>query len=263
MSSSESVQSRSESESVTPGTEDQERVDQPFSESALRVRDFEAEYGIHAPLLPFDYMDMDGFKRVKEITEFLSNRPRSCQYVSKKLLYGPKVLGIGRNSGQALLYPHHYCLISGWWPVEGSKHSEIEYQNPDHYHQSALGTITDPAEQARLFKLTARLGLLSDTDVAPMVGHDSNGHISSLCRRRTGKAWGDLNADGKVRFARTLKTIHAWSDYSYREIDPAFGLPPKTADKRVRDHAPDFWPPKDPSYKQNLEVVLAEVYGDD
>lgn len=239
--------------------QEQERVEQPFYHSSLRVRDFERVYGVHAPLLPFGYMETDGFERVKRVTEFLAGRPRSCQYVSKKVLYGPKVLGIGPHSGQALLYPNLYCLISGWWPVDGSNHSDREYQNPNHYHQSALGTIDEPDEQARLFKLTARLGVLSDTDVAPMVGHDCRGHIPSLCRRRTGKAWGELRADGKVRFARTLKTIHEWSDYSYREIGAAFGLPPKTADRRVRYYAPDFWPPKDPSYRQNLDVVLAEV----
>lgn len=246
---------------------EQERVEHPFSHSPLRVRDFERAYKVIVPLLPFDYMELDGFERLKKVTAFLNGRPRSCQSVSKSVLYGPKVLNFGiwqsdRISSQELLYPNLYCLVSGWWPIYKSGHCNREYQNPNHYHQSQLEWVTDVADRARLFRQTARLGVLSDADVAPMIGHDCRGHVPDLCRQLTGTAWGELRTEGKVRLARTIKTIREWTGCTYAEVETAFGLPPRTAEWRIRHYAPDFWPPKDPSYRQNLEVVLAEARGD-
>lgn len=246
--------------------DDGNEIRNPFYNTGLTVRDFEKAYNVHAAFLPFAYQDEDdddesGFERLEEVTTFLNGRPRSCQSVSKPLLYGSKVLDLETDSKSALLDLDLFCLVSGWWPTSGTKHTGTDYQNPDHYHPSAQDHITDRDARTDLYHRVADLGIHDAVVIAPMIGYrEHNDPAGSVQNdyRRSGVSWAELRRVGKVRIARTFKTIREWGVIG-SEISAAFGLPKDGANRRIYEYARDFQPPKDPCYAENLYDVRAEV----
>jgi hypothetical protein len=129
----------------------------------------------------------------------------------------------------------------------GDTSTGYRWCNPDYVHGSVH---RDPqgsrAEVAWFCKRAARLGVLGLKDVARKYGRTWRA-VQTLCRDYD-LGWAARRRHGKVRFARTVETIHEWTGRTYAEICRPTRITYDTFRHwRDRHVAADWSPPADPT----------------
>lgn len=254
----------SESEYVLDPTTNPWRRDPAMNDCSKASREeWGDHYNVHAQFLPWAHPGLNGFEALRKLTSFFESRPDTSKQVSTSRITSH--LDVDHHTGDT------YCiedaaLLSGWWcggssPASGSYYCNPAYRHGHDDHETAPSEIGDPigdpwkdssrfVRRLSLLDRSASMGLSSDVLVQPF-GVTHRDSVRAWAQRHY-FAYGKRKSEGRVRMARTWKTIHAWGDgdYSYPDIAAAFGVPRNTIASAIHRHAADFKPPRDPNYRK-------------
>ena len=219
-------------------------------------------YNIHAQFLPWEHSKLNGFEALRKLTPFFESRPGTSKQVSVSRITSH--LNLRHHTGDTICM-EDIALLSGWWrggssPGSGSYYCNPAYQHGHGDHEAVHfdpdDPVGDPWEDSSRFvrrldllERASSMGLNMEVLKQPF-GVTHRGTVGDWAQRHY-FAYGKRKSEGRVRMARTWKTIHAWGDgeYTHADIAAAFGVPRSTVSSAIRCRAADFEPPRDPNYR--------------
>lgn len=194
------------------------------------------ERGLLVELLPF------GFRQHDPIAELRALQAQFDEWPKTKATWSVDEYD-GSLTNFHATHETPATMFTGAYRIQRSNGSS-RWTNPRYVHDHTLEVVSGKSK-LDYYLDAARIGVLDISDVAPRFGVTKSGVDKYL--RYHGYQWGELRRDGQTRFARTVKTIDNWTDYSLAEIAVCVPQSPRTVQRWVSQHAADYEPPVDPS----------------
>lgn len=214
-----------------------------FSELPSPVSRWGDEYDVYQSLLPFDDRDDDPIAAGLAVAEAVDNLPevkRTFTIPELGLEYSPETI-------ETILRAQQVPVYNGLPPEDPTTTdpSRIKYWNVDHYHYpTEADPLTDADDRLRFLDCYGPYCHLSTKWVAKHYGIEPNSVTHFIRNNTPYDHLSEYSESHRPPLARTAATIREWTDYSYRDLSTAFGLPKSSLHKWINTHTENTgWSP--------------------
>lgn len=197
-----------------------------------------AKHGLIHQLLPMEHRRDDPIQVLKELHSQFDTWPvtRETWTVNDLELDAIAVRG-SKQSGLHLPY------FAGCYPISDTRRY-LRWTNPAYTHTHNID-IDHPQDRREHIKLCGEVGIFSLATLGEW--HNVSKQSVHQWMENERYTWSDLREIGKRRFARTLETIVAWTDYGVTELCRLFPQSRSTIQYWRDQYASDMEVPVEPS----------------
>ncbi|MFA1612086.1 hypothetical protein [Halobellus rubicundus] len=220
------------------------------SERPESVGEWCDHHGLIGALLPFGYRRTETFDQFRTLAAEVKVLPKyQATFKLSDLLDDDDITRPFASSTVVTTQLKHL----GAWPYRQTS-SGMRWINPNYVHDHPWETAQCSTDKRTdILREAASYGVLTVSDVAPRFGLTTESLRRFLTRQEFD--WSRYRCEGIRRLARTLATVHAWRDWSERELAAPFRRKTPTVRSWIHTYArtADWTPPADPSYRSDFQ----------